>query len=209
MEMSVETLRNSWTNVRLAGSMIGFSVNILVEVCVIVVIVAVIALEVVTSVSYAAAVRANVTIDFLTGIVLVVVPKSDLDVYVGVVSNMCAVTMTAFASRPMLASCEEAFVCSCKTLACCRSAKRNRHVLQACMPLYHVRERCTLPVFPQSPYQEPPCPQQLSLPDFLMMPHAEHTRLMGFVVVAGVGMWRRMNTKRKNIIRATTQCEQA
>ena len=59
------------------------------------------------------------------------------------------------------------------------------------MPLYHVRARFPLPVPPQFPYQEPPRPQQLILPDFLMMPQSRHTGPpMDVVVTAGCGIWK-------------------
>ena len=56
------------------------------------------------------------------------------------------------------------------------------------MPSCHVCSRFVFPALPQFPNQEPPRPQQLSLPDFLMMPHVRHTGLMDIVVVPGVDM---------------------
>ena len=58
--------------------------------------------------------------------------------------------------------------------------------LQAWMPSYHVWRMFELPAAPQFPNQEPPAPQQLSLPDFLMLPHLAHTELMVVPETGGV-----------------------
>ena len=54
------------------------------------------------------------------------------------------------------------------------------------MPSYHVCWNAVLPVAPQFPNQEPPRAQQLSLPDFAMVPHVRHTELMVVIVAANV-----------------------
>ena len=103
--------------VPLTWGMVGFGVNMLTEVCMIVVIVAIIASEVAVPVSYATGVRAGVMIDVLAGTAISVVPVNGISVLAGV-ENMWAVTMTALGSIPILASLEEALAfgwgaCSC------------------------------------------------------------------------------------------------
>ena len=56
-------------------------------------------------------------------------------------------------------------------------------VLQAWMPSYHVWSSLALSALPQFLNQEPPRPQQLLLPDFLMVPHLRHSGLTVTVVV--------------------------
>ena len=51
------------------------------------------------------------------------------------------------------------------------------------MPSSHVWLCFVLPPLPQFLNQEPPRPQQLAWPDFLMVPHLEHTDMLGDVVV--------------------------
>ena len=68
--------------------------------------------------------------------------------------------------------------------------------LHARMPSYHVWSRSAFPALPQCPNQEPPRAQQLSLPDCLIVPHMEHTGLMGVVVTVASDM-RRMIKRAK------------
>ena len=58
------------------------------------------------------------------------------------------------------------------------------HVLQACIPSYHVCRSLVLPAPPQFLNQEPPRPQQLILPDCDMVPHLGHTEPLAVVVVS-------------------------
>ena len=71
--------------------------------------------------------------------------------------------------------------------------------LQARMPSYHA---CfELPPLPQVPNQEPPRAQQLFLPEFLIVPHLEHTEPMLVGVTIGVYMWTLLKrNKEKNAI---------
>ena len=62
--------------------------------------------------------------------------------------------------------------------------------LQACKPSNHVWS--TSPPLPQWLYQAPPGAQQLSLPDFLMVLHLEHTEpivVTAIAVTTDVGKW--------------------
>ena len=59
--------------------------------------------------------------------------------------------------------------------------------LQAWTPSDHLWSSFVAPDAPQFPNQEPPRPQQLSLPDFLVMPHLEHTKLMILVAIGVYG----------------------
>ena len=61
--------------------------------------------------------------------------------------------------------------------------------LHAWIPSYHLCSSFALPAAPQLPNQEPPRPQQLILPDFLIIPHLEHKELTLVVVAAGVYAW--------------------
>ena len=58
--------------------------------------------------------------------------------------------------------------------------------LQAWIPSYHVCWSFALPTLPQFLNQEPPIPQQLILPDLLMVPHLGHAETVIVVVSAGV-----------------------
>ena len=63
-------------------------------------------------------------------------------------------------------------------------------VLQAWMPSDHVWSSFELPILPQFLNQDPPRPQQLILPDFLIVPHLEHAELIAIVAVAASDyMW--------------------
>ena len=61
------------------------------------------------------------------------------------------------------------------------------------MPSNHVCSNFESPEFPQFLNQTPPKAQQLSMPDFFMVPHFAHTGLgvivLGGVVAAGIDMW--------------------
>ena len=75
-----------------------------------------------------------------------------------------------------------------KTCSCCTTAAWNCRSLQARMPSCHVWPRFEFPALPHFPTQEPPRPQQLSLPDFFMVPHSGHTELANVVVTTDVGI---------------------
>ena len=63
-----------------------------------------------------------------------------------------------------------------------------------------------LPALPQFLNQDPPRPQQLSLPDFSMVPHLGHTELVAVVVTAGVHMQTLVKGKRrKTLIQLLTE----
>ena len=69
---------------------------------------------------------------------------------------------------------------------CWAAAFDCARALQTRMPSCHVWWRFVLSAPAQFLNQEPPRPQQLILPDLLMMPHVEHTELMSAVTAAGV-----------------------
>lgn len=89
--------------VLLAGMLVGFGVNMISGVCV---IVSVTALDIVVPESYSRDVRTD--IDALADRAIVVVPYINVDLLSGMVAN------TALESTPMLASSEKAFCFSCK-----------------------------------------------------------------------------------------------
>ena len=62
------------------------------------------------------------------------------------------------------------------------------HSLQASMPSDHVCSCLESPALPHFPNQDPPRLQQLLLPDFLMMPHLEHTAIVSGILAVGVWM---------------------
>ena len=87
-------------------------------------------------------------------------------------------------------------------------------VSQTWMPSYHVWRSFALPALPQFLNQEPPRPQQLLLPDFLMAPHVWHTGLAA-VVIATAGIyiyvyecahWSRNNVKQSLIFSHAFAC---
>ena len=59
----------------------------------------------------------------------------------------------------------------------------SRGLLQACTPSTHVCSNFESPESPQFLNQEPPRAQQLSFPDFLMVPHLKHIERVGVAVV--------------------------
>ena len=129
--------------------------------------VVVIALEPALSVSYAVDVLpdelVDVLIDALAGVIIGIATGIGVGILAGAKINVLA----ALSCWPMA------------VLDCTRA-------LQAWMPSYHVCSRFALPALPQFPNQEPPRPQQLILPDFLMLPHLGHTELMVVVMAVGV-----------------------
>jgi hypothetical protein len=54
-----------------------------------------------------------------------------------------------------------------------------------------------LSALPQFLNQEPPRPQQLALPDFLMVPHLGHTAALVVVVTIGFNMQTLVNNERE------------
>ena len=77
------------------------------------------------------------------------------------------------------------------TVMNCDSALTNSKLptsLQACNPSNHVWSVLELSLVPQLLNQAPPGAQQLSLPDFLVAAHLEHTEAILTAVTAGVDM---------------------
>ena len=138
-------------------------------------------------------VRANVTlIGFLIDELTDVFARAIVNIFSGlgivVEGNVLAavvVTALEFTISPSL----KETLCFCwASLTCWPVAALDcARGLQAWMPSYHVWSRFALPVLPQFLNQEPPKPQQLVLPDFLMVPHFGHTKLVVIMaVVSGV-----------------------
>ena len=100
-----------------------------------------------------------------------------------------------------LASLNEPFRCRCALFRCwpVNFLDFNR-ILQTCKPSYHVWPSAVPASLLQFPNQEPPRPQQLILPDFFMMPHLRHTKLMVIVVAAACRCW---SKTRRDIKRPT------
>ena len=134
------------------------------------------------------------------GAIVSAVTGVDVDLLAGVSVNVVAAVMTALGCT-MSASLEEWLFFCWAAFACWPTAVSDcDRALQACMPSYHVWSRFVLPTRPQVLNQEPPRPQQLTLPDFAMMPHLGHTELTVVVVTAGVYMWTLVkDTKRKTL----------
>ena len=114
----------------------------------------------------------------------------------GVKVKVGAAVMTALVEFPIPTtskefSCWPAFDCGSQ-----QGLLNCNRILQARMPSYHVCSRLELPALPQFLNQEPPRPQQLRLPDFSMVPHLKHNKLLVVVVVvvvfvtAGIDMQR-------------------
>ena len=105
-------------------------------------------------------------------------------VSVDVLAGVMAALEFAIISEPFKEfSCSAA--CDCWPLPLLDCAR----VLQTWMPAYHVWSSLVLPAPPQCLNQEPPRPQQLCLPDFLMEPHLGHTELLVVVVVGSAGVY--------------------
>ena len=124
--------------VGLTGGIVGFGANMLAEVCMIVAIAAVIGLEVALLRSCAPGnLWAGIMIDSFAGTVIVVVSDNSVDILVGMVVNMCAVTTIALDSIPMLVSSEWSFALG-KEASSCLTSTPNCRALHASMPSYHV-----------------------------------------------------------------------
>ena len=195
-EISAETLFNDlmiagltwWKIVPLTGGIIDFCIKIFTEMSVLLAIVEVIILEVPVSVSYTD-VWAGIRIDVLASTLFGIVSDIGVDMFARVTESMWTASMTTLGSIPMLASEKEAFLFGWKARSsCCSTAWRSRS-LHAQIPSCHVWPRFACPTLPQFPNQEPPRAQQLSLPDFLMVPHTWQTGLVGVVVTTGVGIY--------------------
>ena len=100
-----------------------------------------------------------------------------------------SVTLAASWEKSLLSCCAASSCWSITLLDCDRA-------LQAWKPSDHLWSSFVAPAAPQFPNQEPPRPQQLALPDFAMMPHLGHTKLM-ILVAAGVVYidWWKVQTK--------------
>ena len=127
---------------------------------------------------------------------LVVVMVEVVVVVLVIVEAMAAIAGVMTAKFAMSAPLD-GFSCCWRTLVCRPMVALDRTGdLQARMPSYHVCSSLAFPALPQFPNQEPLRPQQLVLPDFAMMPHLGHTKLVVAVVAAGVGMWVLAQTQR-------------
>ena len=116
----------------------------------------------------------------LTAVLIGGLPGIGAGALVDVNVNVFTGLMSVKFALPALFICCSAFDCGpMPALDCPR-------VLQAWMPSYHVCSSLPLLARPQFPNQEPPRPQQLLFPDFLMVPHVRHAELIAVVVDAGV-----------------------
>ena len=115
------------------------------------------------------------------------VSESGVDVLADVSVSVLVAVMTLLEfAKPVL--CAESTLCCCTMSTCGPMTALDCACLwQVWMPSRHVCCTFALPVPPQFPNQEPPRPQQLSLPDLSMVPHLGHTE-QRVVVVAGTGM---------------------
>ena len=77
-------------------------------------------------------------------------------------------------------------VCFC---VCTSAENKLTKPSQARKPSIHVCSTSALSAAPQFLNQAPPAAQQLRLPDFLMLPHLEHTGLIVVVTTAGDQVW--------------------
>ena len=156
----------------------AFGVEILTDVKIVAVSATVIALGFTMPVPYAL----DVLIDTLTGALADACADELAKVNVNV---LAAVVSTLKFGMPIPlgeSSCCTVFECWSKGILA------RAHGLHARMPWDHVCLMFASRALPQFPNQEPPRAQQLLLPDFLMVPHSEHTETMVAVVSAGVYM---------------------
>ena len=162
----------------LSTGTIDFCVKISVEVFVIVVIVAPFAVSSAAGVCSDAIFLVNIVVGVMVNGAVVLCTRS-----------VCTPVMTALDASDMLISSKEALVFGWEVCSSCwATADWTCRSLQTRMPSCHVWPRFEFPALPQSPNQEPSCPQQLSLPDFFTMPHSGQTGLKDLVVIAGVGI---------------------
>ena len=103
-------------------------------------------------------------------------------------ANVRIFTGTAFGSMPTLSASEKALPSACSAPGWWSTTSWNFRRLQARIPSYHVHmwPTFTFLMLPQLPNQEPPCPQQLSLPDFRMRPHFGHATILLVVLTDGM-----------------------
>ena len=99
-------------------------------------------------------------------------------------TGIWGVTRFVLALMPMLGSPEDTLLFGLINCNCCSSASLDCSALQTWMPSYHEWPKFAYPALRQFPNQEPPRAQQLSLPDFWMVPHRMHVELTVVVVLA-------------------------
>ena len=100
-------------------------------------------------------------------------------------TNICVVTAISRHFLLLLQPSEEVSLFGRGARSCWPTATCDCCDLQTWIPSIHVWPKLALPTFPQCPNQEPPSPQQLSLPDLAMVPHLGHGEL---VDIAGFGV---------------------
>ena len=132
------------------------------------------ALKFVVVVSYAVEVLSDVVTESSAANIGVVEVLANMNV------NLSAAVMTTL-EFPMPIPYEESsfsapFGCRALTVFNCS------RVMHARMPSYQVWRNLALTSFPQFPNQDPPRPQQLALPDLLIVPHSGHTDMLAVVV---------------------------
>ena len=94
--------------------------------------------------------------------------------------------------RNILFNCLAMFVsCGSMTRTCASPEGELTKYLQAWMPSNHVWSKFGSPTSPQFLYQAPPVVQQLTLPDFLFLPHLGHMGVLLDVVMGSsdANMW--------------------
>ena len=160
--------------------------DVLTDVEVIVPTGVVIALEFAVTVSHPVDVMVDMLIDALADVTIGVLFGIGIDVVLaGVDVGIFATALMAILEFTMSTP-RERFnfwaACDCRPMT---NLNWDR-ILQAWIPSYHVWWTLALPALPQFPDQEPPRPQQLRFPDFLMVPHLRHAELIAVVVDAGV-----------------------
>ena len=122
----------------------------------------------------------SVLVDLLAERIIGIVPGFNVDALADVNTNMSTATITEL---EFTVSLEDPLRFCLAARSCWRIAALDCPCfLQTRTPSYHVCTTCVLPVPAQFPNQEPPRPQQLSLPDFRIVPHLAQTELMVFVV---------------------------
>ena len=143
-------------------------------------------LDVVVSASCTVYVLADVVINLLTDIIFGVVTDIGTDVLADENTNVFAAVMIDLDFTKVTPGDKSMLFCRASFRGWPEAVLDCDRALQAWMPSYHVRSTSALPALPQFLNQEPPRPQQLVLPDFLIVPHLGHTELAMVVVAASV-----------------------
>jgi len=153
-------------------------------------------LELIMSAKFGFGLLAAVIIDVFVSKVTDVSPDIDVGTFTKLDTKTYPDLITALEYIPIAATLGEELSLDWGGGECsCLPTTARNCALQTPMPSCHVCLNCPFAALPHFPNQEPPWPQQLALPDLLIIPQAGQTELAVVVTTTGNNMWEMIKSK--------------